>query len=386
MFKFDRSENRLVALEEPTFAELDVRERDHLQEWLARTPNALGEELLIIQKEFDGFDGTRERLDLLALDQEGRLVVIENKLDSGRDVVWQALKYVAYCSSLKKTEIVEIYQRYLDRWSDSANAVTMLCEFFGEEDLDDVVLNAGNEQRLVLVATNFRKEVTTPVLWLLGHGVRAQCFRVVPYRFGEEVLIDVHQIIPTPEAADYMIDVAVKESEEKWVQGTKRRQQAFWKAALEELHTRKASRFQNIRPSTNHWLTCATGVSGCTYQLIFLKKEVRVDLYFQRPKKKDNEWIFDQLEQDKQALEEQFNDNLQWHRKEKDKSCKISYSRSFDGYNREKWPDMIRWLCDHFIKFEDTFSKPLEHLNRKLKSGSDTSTLPDNYSTVGSQS
>lgn len=39
------------------------------------------EELLIIQKEFDGFEDTRERLDLLALDKEGRLVLIENKLD-----------------------------------------------------------------------------------------------------------------------------------------------------------------------------------------------------------------------------------------------------------------------------------------------------------------
>ena len=66
-------------------------------------PRVLGEDLLIIQKEFYGFADTRERLDLLALDKEGRLVVVENKLDdSGRDVVWQALKYVAFCSSLKK--------------------------------------------------------------------------------------------------------------------------------------------------------------------------------------------------------------------------------------------------------------------------------------------
>ena len=56
-------------------------------------PDALGEELLIIQKEFDGFADTRERLDLLALDKNGQLVIIENKLDdTGRDVVWQAVQ------------------------------------------------------------------------------------------------------------------------------------------------------------------------------------------------------------------------------------------------------------------------------------------------------
>ena len=67
----------------------------------------------------------------------------------------------------------------------------------------------------MLIAANFRKEVTAAVLWLLGHGVRAQCFRVVPYSFGKEVFIDLQQIIPTPEAADFMIGMAAKDSEEK---------------------------------------------------------------------------------------------------------------------------------------------------------------------------
>lgn len=174
MFKVDLSDNHLIQLEERRFSDLKLNERDHLQEWLVHTPEALGEDLLVIQKEFDGFEDTRERLDLLALDKEGRVVVIENKLDdSGRDVVWQALKYVAYCSSLKKAEIVDIYQKYLNRWVDGESAIPNLCEFLGVEDLDDTVLNAGNEQRLILVAANFRKEVTATVLcadWTRGRG------------------------------------------------------------------------------------------------------------------------------------------------------------------------------------------------------------------------
>ena len=267
MFKVDLSDNRLVQLEERRFSDLNLNEREHLQEWLVHTPEALGEDLLVIQKEFDGFEDTRERLDLLALDKEGRVVVIENKLDdSGRDVVWQALKYVAYCSSLKKAEIVEIYQKYLNRWFDDENAVPNLCEFLGVEDLDDTVLNAGNEQRLILVAANFRKEVTATVLWLIGHGVQAQCFRVVPYSFGEELLIDLQQIIPTPEAADYMIGMANKESEEKASQRTLTQTQklrhAFWAKTLEELRAHGVSRYENINPSRDHWLSSATGVSG----------------------------------------------------------------------------------------------------------------------------
>jgi RecB family endonuclease NucS len=103
MYQIDKANNRIKPLMVKRFTDLGFRERQHLQEWLAHHPQALGEDLLIIQKEFDGFDETYERLDLLALDKQGRLVIIENKLDdSGKDVAWQAIKYASYCANLSK--------------------------------------------------------------------------------------------------------------------------------------------------------------------------------------------------------------------------------------------------------------------------------------------
>ena len=383
MFRVNRSENCLVRLDKRRFADVNVRERDHLQEWLVRMPDALGEELLIVQKEFDGFTETRERLDLLALDREGRLVVVENKLDdTGRDVVWQALKYVAYCSSLKKTEIVDIYQSYLDRWSEGVDAVTNLCEFLGVEEFDDVVLNPGNEQRLVLIAANFRKEVTATVLWLLGQGVRAQCFRAVPYSFGEELFIDLRQIIPMAEAADYMIRVADKESEAQSVEDARKRSERlrhdFWTRALEELRAREVSRFENIGPSKEHWLSCGTGVTDCAYTLIMLKNEVRVELYLQRSAAEENKWLFDRLAEERQELEGRFGAELRWMRLDSKKASRICYSHPFDGFDAEHWPEMIDWLCRHFVKLEEAFSKPLGRLGQELKSrGSDGASETD---------
>lgn len=371
MYQVNRSENRLVRLKEERFADLHLREREHLQEWLVGMPDALGEDLLIVQKEFDGFADTRERLDLLALDKEGRLVVIENKLDdSGRDVVWQTLKYVAYCSSLKKTEIVEIYQEYLDRSSEGVDAATNICKFLGVEELDEVVLNPGNEQRLVLVAANFRKEVTATVLWLLGHGVRAQCFRVMPYSFGEELFVDLRQIIPTPEAADYMISLAAKDYEEKSIEGALRRshklRQEFWTKALEELRDRNIDRFQNISPSNDHWLACATGVSGFAFNLVFLQKGVRVELYLQRSEA-ENKWSFDRLKQESESIESSYGQQLEWQRLDGNKACRICHSHPFGGFERENWPKMIDWLCEHIVKLDKAFSEPLARLSQDLK-------------------
>lgn len=39
MFRVDRSQNRLSRLDQKRFSELNLRERDHLQEWLAKQPN-----------------------------------------------------------------------------------------------------------------------------------------------------------------------------------------------------------------------------------------------------------------------------------------------------------------------------------------------------------
>ena len=82
MYILDKDSNQLINAEPTTFKEQKLKERQHLQEWIAKNPEVLGEELLIIQKEFDGFSDTHERLDLLALDKGGKLVVIENKLDA----------------------------------------------------------------------------------------------------------------------------------------------------------------------------------------------------------------------------------------------------------------------------------------------------------------
>ena len=374
MFQVNRTENRLHKLEQRRFTDLHLREREHLQEWLANQPDALGEELLIIQKEFDGFADTRERLDLLALDKNGQLVVIENKLDdSGRDVVWQALKYASYCSSLTKAQIVDIYQRYLERHCNGGDALASICEFLEIDELDEVVLNAGNDQRMFFVAAVFRKEITATALWLISHGIDARCFKIVPYSFAYELFVDVKQIIPTPEAAEFMIGIASKENEEKTDQAAQKTRHTlrlqFWEQALETLRERGVNLYQNISPGRDHWLGAGSGVRSCPYNLIFGHSEARVELSFQRAETEENKWLFDQLLARREEIEEQFGDQLEWKRLDDKKASRIQYSKPFDGFNRENWPEMIDWLAEHIVRLEKAFNGPLTELNRTLKTG-----------------
>lgn len=372
MYRIDNDSNRIVKLKEVSFSELGFTERHHLQEWLANQPDALGEELLIIQKEFDGFDDTRERLDLLAVDKTGSLVIVENKLDdSGRDVVWQALKYASYCSTLSKSQIAEIFQKYLDKIGPGQDAKAIICEFLGQEDFSEVVLNPGNDQRLILVAAHFRKEVTSTVLWLLKHRVFVKCFRATPFADGNHRFLTMEQVIPLPEAEELMIGISEKEVEE---QSSERGQATrhllrneFWHKTLDSLQAAKIQRYSNVSPSQDHWLNAGSGVSGIHYSMIFNRDEARVEFVLGTRSKDVNKVLFDFLFARRAQLEVDFGGALSWRRVDDKKVSIIACAAPFDGHNRASWPEMIEWLVEHVKRMEKAFEKEVPALRSLVK-------------------
>lgn len=365
MFRVDRTQNRISRLDRARFADLALRERDHLQEWLANQPDALGEDLLIIQKEFDGFADTRERLDLLALDANGQLVVIENKLDdSGRDVAWQALKYAAYVSSLTKAQIVDIYQQYLDRYVGGGDARQKICDFLEVADLEEVLLNPGHDQRLIFIAANFRKEVTSTVLWLREHRIDARCFRMTPYLFGDELLVDIQPVIPTQEAAEFMISMVEKENEAKATDGAHRHKLRleFWAKALERLRAKGVTRFESVSPSKENWINCGTGVGGVIYNTAFTQTYASVAVIMNSSSKERNKEVFDLLFARKDELDRAFGQELRWQRMDENKMSCIILSVPFDGFNREVWPDMAEWIAGSMARMQSVFDGPISEL------------------------
>jgi len=372
MFRIDNTSNRITRIKEVRFSDIGVTERNHLQEWLANQPDALGEELLIIQKEFDGFDDTRERLDLLALDKEGSLVVIENKLDdSGRDVVWQSLKYASYCSTLSKSSIAEIFQQFLDRQGTKANAQEQICQFLGEEDFGEVNINQGTDQRIIMVAAQFRKEVTSLVLWLLKHNIKVQCFKATPFQHDSMVFLNLEQVIPLPEAQELMIGIAEKEKEEHSAErGQAQRhilRAEFWAKTLDAFEKAGIDLFANVSPSRDHWINAGAGVGGVHYSLIFGKDEARVEFALCTNSKERNKALFDLLFQRRETIDKAFGAPLEWRRMDENKVSLIACGKPFEGYNRENWPEIISWLSDHISKLEAAFKPHIPDLRQVLR-------------------
>ena len=62
MYQINKEENRIYKISKKTFGELGLKEREHLQEWIAHNPEVFWEDLLVIQKKFAKFDDTKENI------------------------------------------------------------------------------------------------------------------------------------------------------------------------------------------------------------------------------------------------------------------------------------------------------------------------------------
>jgi len=362
MFLIDTQNKKAVSLEKRTFSELKLSERYDLQEWIANNPRILGENLLIIQKEFDGFSDTNERLDLLALDESGKLVIIENKLDdSGKDVVWQALKYVSYCATLTKSEIIEVYQRYLGA---SGVASDKISEFFDAQDYESIRLNpVEGDQRIILVAANFRKEVTSTVLWLRNyHGVDITCIKVTPYQDAEKLYLDAEQIIPIQDIGDYQIRLTAKKQEEtissKEEATRHKRRYRFWEQALPILRATTGI-YNNVSPTNDNWLTGASGHSGIAFNPIIRMDGARAELYIDTGDGQRNTSIYDALKAKESDLATSFVGELIWQDLPGRRGRRICVQYHDYGLNDEEhWDEIAHFLADNIRQLMKVF-KPL---------------------------
>lgn len=368
MYIIDKENNRISKLDKKTFTELGFKEREHLQEWLANNPMALGEELLIIQKEFDGFNDTRERLDLLALDKQGNIVVIENKLDdSGRDVTWQVLKYASYASSLTKDNIRNIYQSYIGT---TELAEEKLSEFFNS-DYNDLFLNQGSKQRIMMVAGQFRKEVTSTVLWLMNYKIRIQCFKVTPYALADKLFLDLEQILPLKDAEEYIISMAEKAQDDIATQESLKLSNnlrfEFWSQFI-NYNNSKNHLTQNISPAKDNWIGVAIGITGVSINIVVSKNYARSEIYINRGDKDLNKEIFDFISKYKDEIDRNFGRPLIWERMDDKVTCRIKDQLdNVSVLNKEDWVQMNIYLQESIEHMGKAFKDPIKKLSVHLK-------------------
>lgn len=194
-----------------TLAEAGLKERSDLQEWIGAHPQMLGPGVRIVTYEFDkwvsGAGNHADRLDLLGLDEDGRLVLAELKRDGAPDTVeMQAIKYAAYASRFKAETLAACHADYLRR--------TLVDPSITDEDalaqLDEHCGGLDPEQlaavRIVLVAGSFPEPVTSSVVWLCTQGqLDITLVEMGAYQCAHDLVITVSQLWPLPEVDELTV-------------------------------------------------------------------------------------------------------------------------------------------------------------------------------------
>lgn len=103
------------------------------------------------------------RIDLLAVDESGTVIVLELKRDmTDREVVSQVLDYASWVQSLEYSDLARIYGQYGQRTGSDQSLETAFQDYFGVEIPDEVNLN----HEMVIVASKLHPETERVVRYL----------------------------------------------------------------------------------------------------------------------------------------------------------------------------------------------------------------------------
>lgn len=205
----------LLPVKTVTFASQNIREREDIQPILRKHIDVVAPDTFVIAEEFSDWEDSSRSIDLLCLDKKANLVVIELKrTEDGGHMELQSIRYAAMVSKMTFADAVTAHEKFLTKTGGNPlDAENTILNFLGWDEPKGSEF--GQDVRIVLVSANFSKEITTSVLWLNERDLDVRCVRLIPYQFMGKTLLDIQQVLPLPESAEYQIRLRKKAAEER---------------------------------------------------------------------------------------------------------------------------------------------------------------------------
>lgn len=129
----------------------------------------------------------------------------------------------------------------------------------------------------------------------------------------------------------------------------------FWTQLLDRAKSR-TSLHANISAGQHNWIGTGAGKSGLGYNYVIRQHDGQVELYIDRGDEAENKAIFDTLAQARVSIEETFGGPLSWQRLEGKRACRVCYAVDTGGYRDEdRWAAIQDVMIDAMIRLEKAF-------------------------------
>lgn len=136
----------------------------------------------------------------------------------------------------------------------------------------------------------------------------------------------------------------------------------FWTQLLEYSRT-KTKLHSAISPSRYGWIGTGAGKSGLGLNYVVWEHESSVELYINRARAENNKAIFDALHENKAEIERVFGDVLEWERLDNKQASRIRKTINLGGWkDPEKWDEVHVAMVDAMIRLEKALRPYLQKL------------------------
>ncbi len=312
----DEVTEKIGRLKKVSLREVWPREPHDFTPWLAENLDVLNDtidlSLSIVEREHPAGEFSA---DLIAEDESGNLVIIENQLErSDHDHLGKVITYLT-------------------------------------------VLGA---KAAIWIVSDPRPEHITAISWLNeSYSVSFYLIKLEAIRIGDS--------LPAP-----MLTLIVGSSEESQQAGDTKKElkerqllrNRFWTQLLNRARERTPLH-ANIAPSDRSYLW--TPVKNGLYLRYGIQQHTSdVKLYIDRGadrKDRENSEIFDALVEAKGEIEEAFGEPLEWYRLEGKRACRIDKQLSLGGYrDEEKWHEIQDAMIDTMIRLDNALKPHIDKL------------------------
>lgn len=203
----------------------------------------------------------------------------------------------------------------------------------------------------IWIVANPRPEHISAISWL--NETSAADFyllKVEAIQIGESQPAPLLTLIVGPSEESREAGTTKKELAERY--GLRRQ---FWTALLERAKE-KTRLHAAISPSQYHWIGAGAGKRGLSFNYVVRQHEGDVELYIDRGKEanEENKDIFDTLITSKSNVESAFGEPLEWERLEGKRACRIKKRMEVGGYRDDEaeWPVIQDTLIDAMVRLE----------------------------------
>jgi Domain of unknown function (DUF4268) len=214
----------------------------------------------------------------------------------------------------------------------------------------------------IWIVSQPRPEHVAAVTWLNEAGsVAFYMVKVGAVKIDKSPAAPLFTLIVGPSEEGEEVGHTKKEIVERY--GIRRR----WWTMLLKRAAAKTKLHAHISPTESSWISAASGCPGLYYNYAVLKQACRIELAIDRGKgsDKENKHLFDQLAAHRKAIEIAFGAPLSWEQAEGMRACYIRYTGDFGGWrsSEDQWPQIQDSIIDAMIRF----AAALQPLIDKLK-------------------